>query len=94
MQNQEASNLGFLISLRRIASQALPVPDVFPSDFLLLNLFFPLFQTILSTGEECPTVFSHVWIREANKQVWAKAFLLLKDKKLYMSYKVCRFLFC
>ncbi|KAL0277009.1 UNVERIFIED_CONTAM: hypothetical protein PYX00_004443 [Menopon gallinae] len=44
-------------------------------------------HTILSS-EECPTVFSHVWIREANKQVWVKAFLLLKDKKLYLSYKV------
>lgn len=37
---------------------------------------------------QCPTVFSHVWVRDPNKQVWAKAFLLLRDKKLYLSYKV------
>ncbi|KAK6618566.1 hypothetical protein RUM43_012957 [Polyplax serrata] len=47
-------------------------------------------KSILTSGDECPTVFSHVWIREANKQVWTKSFLLLKDKKLYLSYKTQR----
>ncbi|XP_071452038.1 growth factor receptor-bound protein 14-like [Hetaerina americana] len=45
-------------------------------------------QTLLSSGDEAPPIFGHVWVREANKQVWSKAFLLLKEKKLYLSYKV------
>lgn len=47
-----------------------------------------LLQTILTTTAECPPIFSQVWVREPIKQVWAKAFLLLKDKCLYLSYKV------
>ncbi|XP_063223736.1 growth factor receptor-bound protein 14-like isoform X2 [Bacillus rossius redtenbacheri] len=45
-------------------------------------------QTMLTTAGECPPIFSHVWVREANRQLWNKAFLLLKDKKLYLTYKV------
>ncbi|XP_046396922.1 growth factor receptor-bound protein 14-like [Ischnura elegans] len=45
-------------------------------------------ETLLSSGDEAPPIFGHVWVREANKQVWSKAFLLLKEKKLYLSYKV------
>lgn len=49
---------------------------------------FVLFQTILTTSDMCPPVFSQVWVREPHKLVWVKAFLLLKDKNLYLSYKV------
>ncbi|KAG8302220.1 SH3/SH2 adaptor activity protein [Homalodisca vitripennis] len=45
-------------------------------------------HTMLTTTVECPPIFSQVWVREPHKQVWAKAFLLLKDKNLYLSYKV------
>jgi len=47
-----------------------------------------LLQTILTTTAECPPIFSQVWVRDPHKHVWAKAFLLLKDKTLYLSYKV------
>jgi hypothetical protein len=29
-----------------------------------------------------------MWVREANKQVWSKVFLLLRDATLYISHKV------
>ncbi|KAG8233019.1 hypothetical protein J437_LFUL013688 [Ladona fulva] len=45
-------------------------------------------QALLSNGDEIPPIFGHVWVREAHKQVWSKAFLLLREKKLYLSYKV------
>ncbi|XP_067005585.2 growth factor receptor-bound protein 10 [Anabrus simplex] len=45
-------------------------------------------QTLLANAGECPPIFSHVWVREANKQVWNKGFLLLKNKKLYLSFKI------
>uniref|UniRef100_A0A1B6MKK1 SH2 domain-containing protein n=2 Tax=Graphocephala atropunctata TaxID=36148 RepID=A0A1B6MKK1_9HEMI len=69
----------------------------FPEDMVDLSAYnnvFPtngpttLLQTLVTTTAECPPVFSQVWVREPHKQVWAKAFLLLKDKNLYLSYKV------
>ncbi|KAK7864569.1 hypothetical protein R5R35_007337 [Gryllus longicercus] len=45
-------------------------------------------QTLLLNNGDCPPIFSHVWVREANKQVWNKAFLLLKNRCLYLSYKI------
>lgn len=47
-----------------------------------------LLQNILLNGDECPVVFSLVWVRDANKQVWSKGYLVLKDRKLYLSFKV------
>lgn len=63
------------------------------SDYIYCHVLLYLtallvFQTILTTTLECPPIFSQVWVREPHKQVWAKAFLLLKDKNLYLSYKV------
>jgi hypothetical protein len=29
-----------------------------------------------------------VWIKDQQKQAWGKAFLLLREKKLYLSYKI------
>ncbi|XP_069700434.1 growth factor receptor-bound protein 14-like isoform X2 [Periplaneta americana] len=45
-------------------------------------------QMLVTSAEECPEVGSHVWVREANKQVWSKVFLLLRDATLYVSHKV------
>ncbi|KAJ4433853.1 hypothetical protein ANN_16165 [Periplaneta americana] len=44
-------------------------------------------QMLVTSAEECPEVGSHVWVREANKQVWSKVFLLLRDATLYVSHK-------
>ncbi|KDR11446.1 Growth factor receptor-bound protein 10, partial [Zootermopsis nevadensis] len=45
-------------------------------------------QMLVTSGEECPVISSHVWLREANKQVWSKVFLLLRDAILHISHKV------
>lgn len=50
--------------------------------------FFAMFQAMVVEGDNCPTMFGHVWVRDPNSQLWAKAYLLLKEKKLYLSYKV------
>lgn len=42
---------------------------------------------ILVEGQ-CPSVFSRVWVLDPEKQMWAKGFLLLRDKKLYLSYRL------
>lgn len=47
-----------------------------------------LFQNLVTRDGECPSVFSNVWVQDPNKQIWSKGFLLLRDKKLYLSYKV------
>lgn len=44
-------------------------------------------QTALATADDSPTILTQVWVRDAHKQVWAKAFLLLRDRSLYISYK-------
>ncbi|PSN41942.1 hypothetical protein C0J52_06421 [Blattella germanica] len=43
---------------------------------------------LVTTAEECPVIGSSVWVREANKQVWTKVFMVLKDATLYISNKV------
>ncbi|KAL1116754.1 hypothetical protein AAG570_005226 [Ranatra chinensis] len=45
-------------------------------------------EQLLVHSEECPIIFSQAWIQDRNKQIWSKTFLLLKDKKLFMSSKV------
>jgi hypothetical protein len=48
-----------------------------------------MLQMLVTTAEECPVIGSHVWVQEANKQVWSKVFMLLRDATLYVSHKVC-----
>jgi hypothetical protein len=43
---------------------------------------------VVTSTDECPVIGSQVWVREANKQVWSKVFLLLKDRTLYICHKV------
>lgn len=45
-------------------------------------------QNFVANADHCPPVISQVWIREPNKQIWSKAYMMLKDKTLYLSYKV------
>lgn len=45
-------------------------------------------QMLVMSAEECPLIGSSVWVREANKQVWSKVFLVLKDSILFISNKV------
>jgi hypothetical protein len=47
-----------------------------------------MLQMLVTSAEECPVIGSQVWVREANKQVWSKVFLLLRDATLYISHKV------
>jgi hypothetical protein len=49
-----------------------------------------MLQMLVTSAEECPVISSQVWVREANKQVWSKVFLLLRDATLYISHKVCK----
>nr|XP_018914354.1 PREDICTED: growth factor receptor-bound protein 14-like isoform X2 [Bemisia tabaci] len=58
------------------------------NDFLLSKSNSSILHNFLSTLDDCPAIFSQIWLREPHKHVWAKAFLLLKGNKLYMSYKV------
>ncbi|XP_034241907.1 growth factor receptor-bound protein 14-like, partial [Thrips palmi] len=44
-------------------------------------------QTALANADDSPTILTQVWVRDSHKQVWAKAFLLLRDRCLYISYK-------
>ncbi|GJQ86007.1 hypothetical protein Trydic_g14951 [Trypoxylus dichotomus] len=44
-------------------------------------------QNLIQEGK-CPIIFSQVWVRDPIKQIWRKAFLLLRDKKLYLSYNI------
>ncbi|KAE8742547.1 hypothetical protein FOCC_FOCC011899 [Frankliniella occidentalis] len=41
----------------------------------------------LASADDSPSILTQVWVRDAHKQVWAKAFILLKDRCLYFSYK-------
>lgn len=43
---------------------------------------------MVEEGDSCPTMFGQVWVRDPNSLLWAKAYLLLKERKLYLSYKV------
>lgn len=45
-------------------------------------------QAMVEESEGCPTMCGQVWVRNANTLLWAKAYLLLKERKLYLSYKV------
>jgi len=45
-------------------------------------------QMVVTSADECPVIGSQIWVREANKQVWSKVFLLLKDRTLYICHKV------
>jgi hypothetical protein len=45
-------------------------------------------QMVVTSTDECPVIGSQIWVREANKQVWSKVFLLLKDRILYICHKV------
>ncbi|KAK9704525.1 Ras association (RalGDS/AF-6) domain [Popillia japonica] len=44
-------------------------------------------QNLIQEGK-CPLIFSQVWVRDQHKQIWRKAFLLLRDKKLYLSFNI------
>ncbi|XP_052127414.1 growth factor receptor-bound protein 14 [Frankliniella occidentalis] len=44
-------------------------------------------QSALASADDSPSILTQVWVRDAHKQVWAKAFILLKDRCLYFSYK-------
>lgn len=57
-------------------------------DVYSTNCSTTVLQALLSTSEECPPIFSQVWVREPSKLVWSKAFLLLKGRNLYISHKV------
>lgn len=57
----------------------------------LIMLFFVMLQAMVEEGEGCPPMFGQVWVRDPNSLLWAKAYLLLKEKKLYLSYKVSEF---
>lgn len=54
---------------------------------LYFYVFF-CFQNMILVEGQCPSVFSHVWVQDPEKQMWSKGFLLLRDKKLYLSYKL------
>ncbi|PNF32589.1 hypothetical protein B7P43_G00336, partial [Cryptotermes secundus] len=45
-------------------------------------------QVLVTSADECPVIGSQMWVREANKQVWSKVFMLLRDATLYVSHKV------
>ncbi|KAF2880743.1 hypothetical protein ILUMI_25415 [Ignelater luminosus] len=45
-------------------------------------------QNLVTQEGQSPVIFSQVWVRDLHKQIWGKAFLLLRDKKLYLSYKL------
>ncbi|XP_031343212.1 growth factor receptor-bound protein 10-like isoform X3 [Photinus pyralis] len=45
-------------------------------------------QNLVTQEGKCPIIFSQVWLQDPQKQTWGKAFLLLRDRKLYLSYKV------
>jgi len=47
-----------------------------------------MLQMVVTSTDECPVIGSQMWVREANKQVWSKVFLLLKDRTLYICHKV------
>jgi hypothetical protein len=47
-----------------------------------------MLQVLVTSADECPVIGSQMWVREANKQVWSKVFLLLRDATLYISHKV------
>jgi len=45
-------------------------------------------QEILNAVDGCPRVFGHLWVREVNKQVWRKAFFVLRNGQLLFSYRM------
>lgn len=47
-----------------------------------------ILQNLVTQEGQSPVIFSQVWVRDLHKQIWGKAFLLLRDKKLYLSYKL------
>ncbi len=56
------------------------------------NIFF---QEILNSADGCPRVFGHMWVssgsgpgRDASKQVWRKAFFVLRNSQLLFSYRM------
>jgi hypothetical protein len=59
--------------------------DDFP---LLTNVNENYLQNLVLQEGKSPVVFSQVWIKDQQKQAWGKAFLLLREKKLYLSYKI------
>ncbi|XP_044266886.1 growth factor receptor-bound protein 14-like isoform X2 [Tribolium madens] len=72
-------------------------PQFFPSDMLnvtkedfphLTNFNENYLQNLVLQEGKSPVVFSQVWIKDQQKQAWGKAFLLLREKKLYLSYKI------
>lgn len=66
---------------------------IFEKYFVLSNVVFffatCVFQAMVIEGDSCPSMFGQVWVRDPNSLLWAKAYLLLKERKLYLSYKVC-----
>lgn len=61
---------------------------MFDSWVFSFNYFFFVFQNMILIEGRCPSVFSHVWVLDPEKQMWSKGFLLLRDKKVYLSYKL------
>jgi len=52
-------------------------------------------QEILNSADGCPRVFGHMWVssgsgpgRDASKQVWRKAFFVLRNSQLLFSYRM------
>lgn len=45
-------------------------------------------RLILKQEDRCPVIFSHVWMKDSERKSWSKAFLLLKDKKLFLSHQL------
>ncbi|XP_048505099.1 growth factor receptor-bound protein 14-like isoform X3 [Athalia rosae] len=45
-------------------------------------------QKMLAQGGKCPPIFSSAWIRDPGKNVWAKIYMVLKGRKLYVTPKV------
>lgn len=46
------------------------------------------FQQLVTQEGQSPAILSPMWVRN-EKQVWGKAFVVLLDKKLYISREVC-----
>lgn len=54
-----------------------------------LSFFFVVLQNyLLRDDTECPQLYSIVWIRGENSDVWKKAYMTLQGRKLYTLKKV------